>query len=310
MNVLFPGLPLLVQLLLFIVFLLVVVVFAWTTVLFVLSRSALHRAPAPDPDSADTFLWVFLVPALDEALTINDSVQRLFAVDARNKAIFVIDDGSTDATASVLATIESAELEVIRRTPPDARQGKAAALNAAWRRLDAVLSSGRWAGWPRDRVIVCVVDADGRLDPRAPLVIAPHFTAERIGGLQLLVRIYNRSRILAWLQDVEFSIYGLLYQAGRTPYGAAGMGGNGQFNRLSALDSIADPEVGGPGETGSPRTRTWATSARDRLAERGGSEGQRRAARRAAAPPAAPATHALGAGKPAGDGASARHGAP
>ena len=225
---------------------LIVVVFAWTTVLFVLSRRALHDAPAPDPDAADTFLWVFLVPALDEAVTISDSVGRLLAVEARNKVIFVIDDGSTDGTADVLATIDSPELEVIRRTPPDARRGKAAALNAAWRRLDALLATGRWAAWPRDRVIVCVVDADGRLDPRAPPFVAPHFAVDRIGGLQLLVRMYNRSRLLTWLQDVEFSVYGLLYQAGRTRYGAAGMGGNGQFNRLAALDAIADAEAGGP----------------------------------------------------------------
>ena len=69
---------------------------------------------------------------------------------------------------------------------------------------------------------------------------------DRVGGLQLLVRIYNRSRALTWCQDVEFSIFGLLYQAGRTLYGAAAMGGNGQFNRLSALDEIADEDVGGP----------------------------------------------------------------
>jgi hypothetical protein len=33
---------------------------------------------------------------------------------------------------------------------------------------------------------------------------------------------------------------GFLYQAGRTRWGTAGMGGNGQFNRLSALDDVAD----------------------------------------------------------------------
>ncbi len=95
-------------------------------------------------------------------------------------------------------------------------------------------------------MIVSVVDADGRLDPQAPLFVAGHFADERLGGLQVLVRIYNRSRPLTWCQDVEFSVFGLLYQAGRTPYGAAAMGGNGQFNRLAALDSIADEEVGGP----------------------------------------------------------------
>ena len=60
------------------------------------------------------------------------------------------------------------------------------------------------------------------------------------------MRIYNRSSLLTWFQDVEFSVYGFLYQLGRTPAGIAGMGGNGQCNRLAALDSIADPESGGP----------------------------------------------------------------
>jgi cellulose synthase/poly-beta-1,6-N-acetylglucosamine synthase-like glycosyltransferase len=40
------------------------------------------------------------------------------------------------------------------------------------------------------------------------------------------------------MQDVEFSIYGCLFQAGRNAWGTAGMGGNGQFNRLRALDDV------------------------------------------------------------------------
>jgi 1,2-diacylglycerol 3-beta-glucosyltransferase len=242
----FSGLPVWVQVLFYLELLTILVVLCWTAVLFVFSRGAVHAEPGPDPKAADELLWVFLVPALNEAETIEDSVTRLLAVEAANKAVLVIDDGSTDGTAEVLAGIEAHELEVLRRVPPDARRGKAAALNDAWRRLDALLSSGRWQGRPRERVIVCVVDADGRLDPRAPQHVAPQFADERVGGLQVLVRIYNRSRPLAWCQDVEFSIYGLLFQAGRTPYGAAGMGGNGQFNRLSALDSVADDETGGP----------------------------------------------------------------
>jgi cellulose synthase/poly-beta-1,6-N-acetylglucosamine synthase-like glycosyltransferase len=242
----FDGLPAWAQVLFYIAFVLILAVAAWTAVLFALSRKALRSAPEPDPEAADRFLWVFVVPALNEAVTIADSVERLFAVEATNKAVLVVDDGSTDGTATVLAGLAGPQLEVLTRVPPEARQGKAAALNAAWRRLDAMLSSGRWAGWPRDRVIVCVVDADGRLDPRAPLYVAGHFADERVGGLQVLVRIYNRSQPLTWCQDVEFSVYGLLYQAGRTSYGAAGMGGNGQFNRLTALDAVADEEPGGP----------------------------------------------------------------
>jgi 1,2-diacylglycerol 3-beta-glucosyltransferase len=210
----------------------------------VASRVALRRTP--EEASTDDLLWVFLVPALNEEVTIADSVDRLLTVEAKNRAVLVIDDGSTDGTGAVLGAIDHPDLAVLQRVPPDARKGKAAALNAAWRHLDLLLSAGRWAGWPRDRVIVVVVDADGRLDPRTPQFVAGRFADPRVGGVQVLVRIYNRSSLLTWFQDVEFSVYGFLYQCGRSPAGIAGMGGNGQCNRLAALDTIADPETGGP----------------------------------------------------------------
>jgi cellulose synthase/poly-beta-1,6-N-acetylglucosamine synthase-like glycosyltransferase len=227
-----------------IVFVIIVTVWLWTLALFVASRVALQRTPEAGP--TDELLWMFLVPALNEEVTIADSVDRLLAVEAGNRAVLVIDDGSTDGTGAVLAGIDHPDLAVLHRVPPDARKGKAAALNAAWRHLEQLLSAGRWAGWPRDRVVVVVVDADGRLDPRTPELVAGRFADARVGGVQVLVRIYNRSRLLTWFQDVEFSVYGFLYQCGRSPAGIAGMGGNGQCNRLAALDAIADPEPGGP----------------------------------------------------------------
>ena len=241
----FAGLPTWAQSLFVVVFVIILAVWFWTLALFLASRRALRQAP-PEGGSADELLWVFLVPALNEEVTIADSVDRLLAVGADNRAILVIDDGSTDGTGDVLRGIEHPDLQVLTRTPPEAKKGKAAALNAAWLHLEALLSSARWAGWPRDRVVVVVVDADGRLDPRTPQFVAGRFADPRVGGVQVLVRIYNRSSLLTWFQDVEFSVYGFLYQLGRTPAGIAGMGGNGQCNRLAALDAIADPGSGGP----------------------------------------------------------------
>ena len=63
-------------------------------------------------------------------------------------------------------------------------------------------------------MVVAIVDADGRLHPDAPAYVAAHLADERVGGVQALVRIYNRSHLLAWFQDVEFSIFGRLFQAG------------------------------------------------------------------------------------------------
>ncbi len=217
-------------------FLVICAMLVWTSALFVKAmrwRDALPPATAAGPD----WLWVFLVPALNEEITIADSVARLLAVEAPSKLVVVVDDGSDDRTPDVLAGLEDPDLLVLRRELPAARQGKAAALDHAYRALDGIVAT---RGLPRERVVVCVVDADGRLDPAAPRYAAAHFADPEVGGLQLLVRIYNRGRLLTWFQDVEFSIYGDLYQAGRSAWGSAGMGGNGQFNRLSALDDLAD----------------------------------------------------------------------
>ena len=214
--------------------------------LFVVGARARRRAPAPSQDAADGYLWVALVPALNEEVTIRDSVLRLRDLRAANRLILVIDDGSEDGTAAALAELAGDDLLVLHGTWPQARKGKAAALNAAYAYLDehVLAPGGRFEGWHRDRVIVAVVDADGRLAPDAPQYVAPHFDEPAVGGVQVAVRIYNRRHPLAWMQDVEFGVYGNLHQLGRTGLGTAGMGGNGQFNRVSALDALA---VGAPG---------------------------------------------------------------
>lgn len=231
---LFDGLPTGWQLFFTLALGVVLAMFLWTVVLFVRSWGAEHRAPEPGPDGADGFGWIFLVPALNEELTIRDSVARLLAIPVAHRRIVVIDDASDDATPDILREIAHPDLMVIRRELPDARRGKAAALNHAYQ----IVREGLRAH--HDGVIVVVVDADGRLHPDAPRYAAAHFADPTVGGVQSRVRIYNRGHLLTWMQDVEFGVYGSLFQMGRNDWGTAGMGGNGQCNRLSALDSVAD----------------------------------------------------------------------
>lgn len=234
----FEGLATVWQVLFGVALVIVVAMFCWTLVLFVRGQRAMRHPPDAPPDLADEFTWVFLVPAMNEEVTIADSVERLLEVPVRNRRVVVIDDGSEDRTPEILAAIEHPDLIRIRRDKPNAQLGKAAALNHAYRSL-ALLGEGM----DRSRIIVTIVDADGRLAPDAPRFAASHFAEdEGLGGVQSLVRIYNRGKPLAWMQDVEFGVYGHLFQAGRNGWGTAGMGGNGQFNRLSALDAIAGPE--------------------------------------------------------------------
>lgn len=223
-------------------FVAILVGYLGTIVLYVTGGRYLRGwAEAPLGDESQ-YLWVFLVPALNEAVTIADSVSRLRAVRASNKIVMVVNDGSTDETGQVLASLAGPDLEVLTRVIPHARTGKSAALNHAYRHVtQSVLTSDRYRHWDRSRVIFCIVDADGRLAADAPTFVARHFDDERVGGVQASVHIYNASTWLTRMQSLEFRIFGGLYQVGRAYQGTAFMGGNGQFNRLSALDSVAGP---------------------------------------------------------------------
>ncbi len=73
----------------------------------------------------------------------------------------MINDGSADRTGEILKELESPALEVIDRLAPNARQGKAAALNYAFAQIFERLDPDP------ERIIVSVVDADGRISPEA-----------------------------------------------------------------------------------------------------------------------------------------------
>ncbi|WP_165777427.1 glycosyltransferase [Amycolatopsis antarctica] len=204
-----------------------------------------------------TFEWHFFVPCRDEEPVIGGTVcyLRHHFPDAH---VWVIDDDSEDRTAEVVAAARLREgttdpyVHLVRRRRPNARTGKGDALNQAYRELTAW--SGRHA--PKDRVIVAVVDADGRPAPNCLEVCAAEhlFGDERIGAVQLDVWMSNRdtepaegSRWSRWfglklaqLQDLEFRTAIGAIQTSRGFTGTISMGGNGQFTRLSALHTIAD----------------------------------------------------------------------
>ncbi|GAA1930794.1 glycosyltransferase family 2 protein [Microbacterium aoyamense] len=242
---LYLGVPLWAQILFWIALAISVCSLISVTVLLVnsLREKRQNQRDQRGTPAESEFLWVFMVPALNEEVTIADSVQRLRQTEASNAVFLVIDDGSDDGTAAVLAGIHDPRLHVLTRHAPHARQGKAAALNNAYRHLrESILTQPEYARWSEDRVIVTIVDADGRLDPKAPESAGRRFLDPGVGGVQTLVRIYNRRGWLTWAQDVEFSSFGLVFQAGRAWWGTANMGGNGQFNRLAALADVADDE--------------------------------------------------------------------
>ena len=298
----FHGIPWPCQILLTVAFVVILGMTIWTLALLARGARASSGAPGGEPRSADDVTWAFLVPALNEEITIGDSVARLLALPLAHRKIIVIDDGSNDATPQILASWRHPDLHVLRRDLPNAREGKAEALNAAYRMLGELLGDT-----DRARVVVGVVDADGRIAPLAPAYVAGHFADPGVGGVQSLVRIYNRGSLLTRMQDLEFGVYGHVHQAGKNRSGTAGMGGNGQFNRLSALDAIVTG--GGPWRKQADRgPGSRPASPRCRLEIPPRVARGRRAARSPAPAPAAAPAHALVPGNCRRSGSPARSG--
>ncbi len=226
--------------------LMVFVTVVYGLVLLVLSRSAPRRRAArrravlkaAETTEGSTQLarprMVILIPCLNEAEVIVASVKALLASPAPDVHILVIDDGSEDGTADLVEGIGDPRVSVMRRVLPNARLGKGEALNAA---LDLVRQ--RYVTGSANDVVVGVVDADGRLDPHAITEARISFADPEVGAVQMGVRINNRRRsLLARMQDMEFVIFIEVFQRGRRHLGSVGMGGNGQFVRLSALDAL------------------------------------------------------------------------
>lgn len=179
----------------------------------------------------------FLVPCLDEEAVIGATLSALLAHPGAR--VVVVDDASEDRTANVVASFAGQRVVLVRRILPDARLGKGPALNAG---LPVIAADAARRGTDPDRVLVCVMDADGVLSEGALDHVVPLFEDPRVGGVQLGVRIINRTaNLLTKMQDFEFWGISATSQMGRIGLGTVSLGGNGQFTRLSALLGLAHP---------------------------------------------------------------------
>ncbi|KZM34339.1 glycosyltransferase family 2 protein [Oerskovia enterophila] len=173
----------------------------------------------------------FMVPCLNEEEVIGLTVAGLTRLEGATT--LVIDDGSDDETAARAEAAGGDRVEILRRVAPDARKGKGEALNAGIARIRDLVAE---RGEDPDDVVVCVMDADGRLSDGALEAVLPLFEDPTVGGAQLQVRIRNRHAFLTRYQDYQFWGIAAVTQFGRLGTGTVSLGGNGQFARLSALD--------------------------------------------------------------------------
>ena len=216
-------------------------------------RPYLRRKREVTGDAGD-FSWHLIVPCRDEAAVIESTISGLVSNHPRAR-IWCVDDASQDATPAILARLagEIRQLRVVTRILPNARLGKGPALNAAFDAIVGALPPGV----DPNKVVVGVVDADGNLDPRCLDVIAgpTQFGDPTVSAVQIKVRMLDHvaelagsasvrpgtrmGRLLVRMQDLEFAgpIAGTQFL--RRHVGSVGMGGNGQFTRLSALYRVS-----------------------------------------------------------------------
>jgi hypothetical protein len=169
-------------------------------------------APVPDKTMVPGYVTYFMVACLNEEAGIASTVAGLRHPDGHAR-IIVIDDGSDDRTATLACEAGQGQVILVRRELPDARKGKDAALNAGFARIVADVAD---QGLAPDKVIVCVMDADGQLSEGAMTEVLPVFEDPEIGGVQLAVRIRNRTtNFLLSFQDYQFWSQSALTQFGR-----------------------------------------------------------------------------------------------
>lgn len=188
---------------------------------------------------------VLVIPAHNEELVIEETLESLTGLEYDHYLVLVLDDGSRDGTAELARGFERDErVVVVSRGAEIAGRGKGAVLNHAFEIICDLVARGdpRLQGRDAGDVLVGVLDADGVLDPHALTEVAALFADERVGGVQVGVQIANAADgLLERCQDMEFVGFSHLAQAARDRIGSVGLGGNGQFTRLSALLSLGRP---------------------------------------------------------------------
>ncbi|PEF61130.1 glycosyltransferase family 2 protein [Bacillus cereus] len=179
--------------------------------------------------------FIFCIPCLNEGKVIRKTIESLLQLDYDRFFIVVIDDASDDDTLHAVRQINDARIRIHQRKLPQARLGKGEALNDVYQKICKVV---RRLSIDSHQVILTIVDGDGRPSSNLLQEAQRAFANPAVGAAQTNIRMTNREHWLSLMQDVEFYSNVATIQNSREYLQSVGLGGNGQFSRLSAMQEL------------------------------------------------------------------------
>ncbi|WP_137657309.1 glycosyltransferase family 2 protein [Listeria newyorkensis] len=183
------------------------------------------------------FYYIFLIPCLNEEKVIGKTVESILNLPHVNKMVIVVDDDSEDATVKLVREMKLNHAKVIERKLPNAQRGKGESLNYSFQKIKRAVTR---LGIDPSKVILTVIDGDGRPSKNLLVEADKVFTDPKVGAAQTRIRITNRHKIMPMMQDIEFYSTVSSIQNSREYTDSVGLGGNGQFTRLTALYTLGE----------------------------------------------------------------------
>ena len=180
--------------------------FVLTVAGYLYSRSAAREKRRLDASRPDLPAVSVLIPAHNEELVIERTVETILASDyPKDKLeIIALNDASTDGTASILDRLAErhTRLRVVHVPAHEGGKGKAAVLNRG-------LKLARHA-------LIGVYDADNQPEPAALRYLAAQFKLEPLGAALGKFRTVNRKKnLLTRFINIEGLSFQWIVQAGR-----------------------------------------------------------------------------------------------
>lgn len=188
-------------------------------------KRKLKKHPVVINENYKPFVTI-MIPAHDEETVISNTVENILNLDYPNFEVIVIDDRSSDNTASVIKDLDN-KYENVKALIREkgAFPGKSAVLNDAFKiaKGDAVL----------------VFDADATVEPDFLKKLIPHLEPADVGAVQARKIIRNKDvNFLTRCQNNEYT-FDTYLQTGRDAIkGAVELRGNGELIKRQALIDI------------------------------------------------------------------------